>query len=470
MKRLSLRYRESEEFHRSILEATPHGIVETAVDGTVTFCNEELLSIVGAERAEQIMGKNVLDFIIPERREKARELMREALVRGSMKNLDYTALRLDGSTGEQELSIAVRYSTGNSHPSPAGFIGVVRDVSEERKNYRESVRFRYLLDQVNDAILIHSVEEGKIVDVNEAALRMGGYSREELLRKSVLDLDVGTGPQEQEELKREVLDYGMTTFETVNLLKDGSKAYTEIKLSKIEMLREPYLVSVIRDVTRIKRAEREVKSLLQEKEQLLKEVHHRIKNHMGTISSILSLNEDYYDDERISGVLGDIHNKIRVMQNIYQSLYIGEDVSSVCLSSFINPLIRDLEYAYVVGSGITFQRDIEDLELSAKQSLPLGIIVNELVTNALKYSFPGRTRGTIRVSIRRDEESTDVLRIAVTDDGVGIPEEIIREEDYGFGLTLVKGYAQQFDGGVSLHNEEGAAVEVFLLLEERGQR
>ena len=593
MKRLSLRCKESEEFHRSILEATPYGIVETKVDGTITFCNKELLRIVAAERKEQVVGKNVLEFIIPERREKARELMRETLVRGSMKNLEYTALRVDGNTGEQELSIAVRYRPANSHPTPAGYIGIVRDVTEEKKNVREAARFRHLLDQVNDGIFIHSVEEMKIVDVNEAALTMSGYSREELLQKSVLDLDVGTNPQEQEELKREVLEHGTTTFETVTLLKDGSKAYTEVKLSKIEMQREPYLVSVVRDVTRIKRAEkenrerkryfeallesspsalitlnaedridgwnpgaeslfhfnvhevmgreiddllsgddpevyreaveftrrvgkgehlpptegirftregdrietiitaspimmdgeiigsvavytdntgfkraeREVTSLLREKEQLLKEVHHRIKNHMGTISSIISLNEDYYDDARIREVLGDIHNKIRVMQNIYQSLYIGDDVSSVQLSSFFDPLLRDLETAYVTGTSIPITTDIEDLELSAKQSLPVGIIVNELVTNALKYSFPGRAEGSIRIAIRRDEDNAEMLRITVADDGAGIPDHIVANEDYGFGLTLVKGYAQQFDGEMRIRNDGGTIVDVWIVIE-----
>ncbi len=593
MKRLSLRCKESEEFHRSILEATPYGIVETKVDGTITFCNKELLRIVAAERKEQVVGKNVLEFIIPERREKARELMRETLVRGSMKNLEYTALRVDGNTGEQELSIAVRYRPANSHPTPAGYIGIVRDVTEEKKNVREAARFRHLLDQVNDGIFIHSVEEMKIVDVNEAALTMSGYSREELLQKSVLDLDVGTNPQEQEELKREVLEHGTTTFETVTLLKDGSKAYTEVKLSKIEMQREPYLVSVVRDVTRIKRAEkenrerkryfeallesspsalitlnaedridgwnpgaeslfhfnvhevmgreiddllsgddpevyreaveftrrvgkgehlpptegirftregdrietiitaspimmdgeiigsvavytdntgfkraeREVTSLLREKEQLLKEVHHRIKNHMGTISSIISLNEDYYDDARIREVLGDIHNKIRVMQNIYQSLYIGDDVSSVQLSSFFDPLLRDLETAYVTGTSIPITTDIEDLELSAKQSLPVGIIVNELVTNALKYSFPGRAEGSIRIAIRRDEDNAEMLRITVADDGASIPDHIVANKDYGFGLTLVKGYAQQFDGEMRIRNDGGTIVDVWIVIE-----
>lgn len=591
LRELYLHYKGKEEFLRSILQATPHGVVQTDLEGYISFCNTELLSIVGAETEAQVCGKNVLEFILPEKRENAREVMKRTLAEGCCKHLEYSGYRIDGSVSEHDLSIALTYRTGGHQRTPTGFVGIVRDITEEKKHLWDAQRFRRLLDEVNDAILIHSVQEGKIVDVNEAALTMGGYSREELLEKSVLELDVGKTTQEQEGIKEEVLEKGGTTFETINVLKDGSKAHTEVKLSKIEIQHEPYLVSVVRDITRARRAEiqnreralyleallnsspsamitldpenkirewnpgaqrlfhysreealgrnidalitgndeavqlaaheltdsvsrgrhlpptdvlrytregspieaivtaapimtggsingvvavytdntsfkeaqRRVNALLHEKEQLLKEVHHRIKNHMHTISSIISLHSSHCGDENTAELLDEIISKIRVMQTIYQNLYIGEDVNAVSLHSFVEPLLRDLETAYVYMGSIEIRHEIEELTISARQSLSVGIVVNELVTNSLKYSFPEGGRGTISVSVSSVGEQ--VLRIAVADDGSGIPDTVMKNEDYGFGLTLVDGYARQYNGSMEINNENGTTVTVTIELE-----
>jgi two-component sensor histidine kinase len=148
------------------------------------------------------------------------------------------------------------------------------------------------------------------------------------------------------------------------------------------------------------------------------------------------------------------------MQNIYQTLYMGETVEAMNVSDFLDKLIDDIESTYIVDEDIRIDTDIEDLTVSAKQSLPIGILINELVTNSIKYAFSGGGQGRIAIAVHSDENGG--IRIEVSDDGAGIPDEILTKESYGFGLTLVKGYVDQFKGEMRVDNTNGTAVTVVL--------
>jgi two-component sensor histidine kinase len=223
------------------------------------------------------------------------------------------------------------------------------------------------------------------------------------------------------------------------------------------------IIATYTDITELKKKESEVATLLCEKEQLLKEVHHRIKNHMNTIASIVSLRNSRTENGEIHEVLEEIQNKIRLMQNIYQTLYTGESVGTLRIRSFLEQLIHDIRSTYLPDQSIRIVRDIEDVEVSSKQSLPIGIIITELITNAVKYAFPSGEGGTVAISIRTQENGT--LEIRVSDDGTGLPDELAQEENYGFGLTLVRGYVQQFDGAMSIENDHGTDITISLRMD-----
>ncbi len=221
------------------------------------------------------------------------------------------------------------------------------------------------------------------------------------------------------------------------------------------------------DVTERKRIESENLRLVEEKEALLKEVHHRIKNHMNTIFSILSLQAAKFDDEEVSAVFEETKSRIRLMQSIYQKLYTGDKVSSISIKHYLEELLREIRMTYHVTGAIELDSSIEDCHVSARQSLPIGIIVNELVTNAFKYAFKGRANGSIEVVVRRSGPTK--LEILVIDDGEGLPGHIRQSGDYGFGLTIVDGYVRQFEGELSFpeppKDTTGTTVCVLLELE-----
>ncbi len=225
------------------------------------------------------------------------------------------------------------------------------------------------------------------------------------------------------------------------------------------------LYGAIQDVTEQKKMEQENLELIEEKENLLREVHHRIKNHMNTIFSILSLQASKFEDEEVTSVFEETKARIRLMQSIYQKLYTGTEVDSISIKHYLEELLHEIKLTYRTSDSIRVECEVEDTRVSARQSLPIGIIVNELVTNAFKYAFSETGEGTIEVAVHRIPPNHLVIRVA--DDGAGLPKQVTEEHRLGFGLTIVEGYARQFEGSLDFAVEgDRTVVKAVLDLED----
>lgn len=332
-------------------------------------------------------------------------------------------------------------------------------LEEERRLYVEAIL------QSNPNAILTLDTKNRIKEWNPGAEKLFRYAKDEVIGRDLDELLGGNDPAKYQEALglTDQVSSGrpVPPTETVRYTKEGRPLNVIVAGSPIMVGGEfSGIVATYTDITRLKVKEQEVKKLLGEKEQLLKEVHHRIKNHMSTILSIVSLHNNSTDDPTVSETLEEVQDKIRIMQNIYQTLYMGETVEAMNVSDFLDKLIDDIESTYIVDEDIRIDTDIEDLTVSAKQSLPIGILINELVTNSIKYAFSGGEQGRIAIAVHSDEDGG--IRIEVSDDGVGIPDEILTKESYGFGLTLVKGYVDQFKGEMQVDNTNGTAVTVVL--------
>ncbi len=471
VKKQSRQYYKSEALHRGILEASPHGIVQTDLDGTITFCNPKQLEIVGAQHKDELLGKNAFDFIVPEQKQRAYRNLKLVLEKGNEHNLLYTAYKLDGSTFEEELSVALTY---DEQHKPSGFIGIIRDITKDKRSQRLNEERRHYLEAILDSsisAILTLDTNNNIKEWNLGAIKLFHYTKEEALGRN-LDALLSKGHPdvfENAQALTSQVNHGLPVppTETVRYTKAGEPINVIVSGAPI-MVEEEFsgIVATYTDITQLKRAEEKVQSLLEEKEQLLREVHHRIKNHMTTLSSIIMLNSYSTDEPKVKEVLEEVSNRIKIMQNIYQDLYTSEDLKSMYISTFIEQLIGELRSAYIYEDSITILTDIEEVLVTAKQSLPIGIIINELVTNSLKYAFPDMVSGTIRVSIRKIKDN--YLRIEVKDDGKGIPEEVIQNKHYGFGLTLVDSYNTQFNGEMNINSykNNGTQIVVKIKLQE----
>jgi two-component sensor histidine kinase len=209
--------------------------------------------------------------------------------------------------------------------------------------------------------------------------------------------------------------------------------------------------------TKQKNAQDRIETLLSEKELILKEVHHRIKNSMNTISSLLSLQEDSVKDASAILALQDAGNRIKSMSLLYDKLYRSLDYTEMSVKDYVSTLVDEVIANFPNNKIVTIDKDLQDFPLDVKRLQSLGIIINELLTNTMKYAFPGRDSGHISVSALSHDGH---ITITVQDDGVGVPESMDFRNSTGFGLQLVLMLSEQLKGTVEMAKESGTRFVV----------
>jgi len=207
------------------------------------------------------------------------------------------------------------------------------------------------------------------------------------------------------------------------------------------------------DLRKLTQAEEKVRESLKEKEVLMKEMHHRVKNNMVMVSSLLSLQSAQVDDKHYRAMFNDSINRINTMASIHEKLYQSEELSKIIFSGYIKDMVNNIYNSYMQSSHIKLVTDIEKITLGIEASIPCGLIVNELITNSMKYAFPEGREGEIRVSLRTTEKGK--IELTVSDNGVGIPQGVDFRNTDSLGLTLVNALAGQLQGDIELSREKG---------------
>lgn len=217
---------------------------------------------------------------------------------------------------------------------------------------------------------------------------------------------------------------------------------------------------ISRDITRRKRFEENIQQSLREKEALLQEVHHRVKNNLQIISSLLGLQAANVEDERAVDILRDSRGRIRSMAFIHEKLYESKDLAKIDFSEYIRDLTAALMGSYSEhASRISLNLDLEEVYLGVSTALPCGLIINELVSNCIKHAFPGGREGEIRVGLHRSPP--DRYELLVADNGKGLPEELDYRKSKSLGLRLVTNLTElQLSGTLDVQRVNGTAVKI----------
>ncbi len=291
-----------------------------------------------------------------------------------------------------------------------------------------------IIESMNDSVFILDMEN-RIVDVNPSAQQLmdvenyiGKYITEVWPESSALHVEGKSGEI--------VLDHDRIYDVSISPLVD----WRDRMVSRIV---------VLRDVTDRKRSEK-IKQSLKEKEILLQEIHHRVKNNIQIISSLLNLQARYINDKKYAEMLKESQNRIKSMGLIHEKLYKSENLADIDFKEYITDLVHALFRSYGVSSvGVTIESDIT---LGITTAIPCGLIINELVSNAVKYAFPEGI-GEITIHIRPVNGDIELI---VADDGVGIPEDIDFKNVETLGLHLVVMLAEdQLNGEISLDRSKG---------------
>jgi PAS domain S-box-containing protein len=252
-------------------------------------------------------------------------------------------------------------------------------------------------------------------------------------------------------------------FEVELLDRNGRSIWVENFINPIEVNGRVSEISCLAyGITDRKEAQMEILRSLNEKEVLLKEVHHRVKNNLQVISSILSLQTAHVgDDKRILDLLRDSRDRIRSMSFIHESLYQTKDFSSIDLANYIEGLSRNLMMSYSLTGKVGLNTDLKQVHLVLDQAIPCGLILNELISNALKHAFPDGRAGLINISL---ETMNELVTIKVSDDGVGVSKEFDMDLHGNLGLELVRTLVDQLDGRIEMGTGPGVS---YLLTFER---
>jgi len=327
---------------------------------------------------------------------------------------------------------------------------------------RRTAEFEAIFLSMSDCALF--TDKNRIIrTVNPAFKNLFGYASEEVIGKHTALLyakekdykEQGKGRFNQN-AKENLKPYDMGYRRKDGSLFTGETVGSVIKDEHGDLVG---FLGVIRDNTARKASETRIKSALAEKEVLLKEVHHRVKNNLQVVSSLLRLQADAIDDEKYRNILMESQERVQSMTLVYEQLYQSEDMSHVDFRQYIGTLADRLMKSHRGEAGKnTLRQEMEEVDLTIISAIPCGLIVNELITNSLKHAFPeGRTGEiTLKLSAVGDGET----KLLVSDNGIGLPLGLDPEKTETLGLRLVWMLAKQLKGAIRLRGTEGTSIEI----------
>lgn len=339
---------------------------------------------------------------------------------------------------------------------------ILRNSTE--KELRESEeKYRMLTEQSLLGTLIIANEQ--IIFANKGISDILGFSINELLSWNLSKITQHIHPEDiQIIIKKcnEVLNDEISSFQSEIRMKKKNQNYLYIRLyiKKIHFKGKPALYLNIIDITEQKKNEALLESSLSEKEILLKEIHHRVKNNLQIISSLIVLQEQYINDEEVSNIFKDFQNRIKVMALIHQSLYNSENLNKIDLSNYIRNLVNNLFKVYSANSKqIKLQLEIEDIDLTLDKAIPFGLIINELVSNSLKHAFSKNDKGKI-IGVTLKKNGNNRISLNVYDNGKGFSEDLDYKNSDSLGLNLIYTMTNQMDGKIVIENKHGTHVKI----------
>jgi PAS domain S-box-containing protein len=437
----------SEERLQRLLDSTFEGIV-VSDRGTIVEANRPFAAMLGFE-VEELRGKPLASFIRPESRQIENtdtHSFASVAYEQRAKAKDSTVFPVEVRT--RAVPIQGRELT----------MTVIRDMTARKKTeerLRESEEsYRELAESITDVFFAMD-NDLTITHWNKASEYLTGVTARDAVGRSLTEVFPELlGNRAEEIFTQVIMNRGPQTFLTEYSL-GGSKAVVEIRTYPTRRGLSVFL----EDITQRTQAEQQLKASLHEKEALLKEIHHRVKNNLQIISSLLSLQSDHITNENAGEALRDSQNRVRSMAMIHEQLYSSGDLAKIDFSQYIKDLTAQLFRTYSVQArSIELSLDIEPVILEIDRAIPCGMIINELLTNCLKHGFRGKTQGLITVTLHPEENG--MIRFSVSDNGVGIAPDVDIMNAPSLGMKLVRTLTDQLRGQVIVNRLRGTQFVV----------
>ncbi|MGE5499705.1 MAG: histidine kinase dimerization/phosphoacceptor domain -containing protein [Syntrophothermus sp.] len=318
-------------------------------------------------------------------------------------------------------------------------------------------KFRLLFETAKDGIF-QITTQGEIVAVNEAFARMHGYTAEEMLHMNIKDLDTPETQRLAPERMKKLLSGEAMTIEIEHFHRNGTIIPIEVSANLATIGDQKCVLGFHRDITARKLSEEARNKSLREKEVLLKEIHHRVKNNLQIISSLLSLQSNYIEDDKSRKFFTESMNRVKSMAMVHEKLYLSENLNDINVNEYITELVSYLIRIYDVNYDLIIPSlEIDSISIPLDSAIPCGLIINEIIANIFEHAFPDGTTGHIyvRFTLQNDE-----YMLTIKDDGIGLSEGFDVGKLNSLGLLLVHTLVGQLHGKIELKGNCGTEYNI----------
>jgi len=438
---------------QSVFNAIDESICFLERDGTILAANTTFAARLGVS-VEECLGRDAYGMLDPELAKSRKLSVEEVFNTGKPVAFD------DIRTGRWIHQVL--YPVLDSSGLTSRVVIYATDITEQ-KAMVESLRVRealyHTLFEVSPIGLTIADATGRILETNRLASSLLGLTAEEHERRSIdgqewkiVRSDGSPMPTGEYASARALKEHTLVENVEMGIVK-GDNETTWLNVAAAPVPLEGYgVVIAYHDITERKLAEKRVQDLLHEKDIILKEAHHRIKNNLGAISSLLRLQADDMERYDCAEILIDAAGRVQSMMLLYEKLYHSGGSSELSITEYLPPLIEQIQEIFDTDKKVTTTISVDEFILGAKTLSALGILINEMMTNSMKYAFRRRAAGSIRVSARKEDA---LVIIEYEDDGIGLPESISLENSTGFGMRLIGLLVDQLRGSIRIEREHG---------------
>ena len=444
-----------EDRFRQVVESAPSAMVMISSVGRIAMVNAQAEQLFGYPR-DEMLGQPI-EMLVPERYRANHPGLRmgffaKPLSRPMGAGRDLYGLKRDGSEFPIEIGLnPIETDEGNM------VLSAIVDISGRKKL---EDRFRQVVESAPSAMVMIG-PLGRIAMVNAQSERLFGYGREDMLGQPIEMLVPVRYRANHPGLRMGFFAKPLSRpmgagRDLYGLKKDGSEFPIEIGLNPIETDEGNMVLSAIVDISDRKQKEDRIEAALKEKNILLGEIHHRVKNNLQVVNSLLDLQIDRIQDDMVRDILRESQNRIKSMALIHQSLYESKDFGQVDFSTFLDSVAPTLISSYGVDAErISLDINAVEVQLPINAAVPCGLVTNELISNALKHGFPAGRRGEIKIDLSRESEGHAVL--SISDNGQGIPEDLDLAKTDTLGMQLVHLLTDQLNGELTIHRANPTA-------------
>ncbi|HHT19063.1 MAG: histidine kinase dimerization/phosphoacceptor domain -containing protein [Euryarchaeota archaeon] len=332
-------------------------------------------------------------------------------------------------------------------------VALYKDRMEKRLKKSQEDYYHTIFENTGTATAI--IEEDKTLSlVNTEFSNLTGYSKEEIEHKikwtKLFAPEELSMVEDYHYLRRVNPDSAPKNYETRLVTRNNDIKDIHMIVAMIPGTKKS-MVSVF-DITQRKIAEDNLKKSLKQKEILLREIHHRVKNNLQVISSLLSLQKHQFGDTETADILNECKGRVRAMAMIHENLYHSNDINNIDFGIYLNKMLSAIQRSYQVSNSIKINTNVEDVLMGIETAMPCGLIINELSTNSIKHAFPNRDMGNIFVQL---ESVNDSYVLTYADDGIGIPENINSANSKKLGLLIVETLVNQLNGVMEIDRSKG---------------